>query len=274
MSKSTNLWLVVTALLAAMLFSGAAGDVYTQLLVANDDTYGVPFGQFLDVEEFGVLDNNSLDEENAGEAGATVTLVSSVSHGTPACVGTLLELCENGAFNYTPDTSFTGLYSFTYEPAFDTGIITRQTTVTLTTCTGGPTIFSCWKESAYLAELGELGYSTFQENIENEAVWDSLRAPYTASRVIITGIRWETNHPDPPASSELKTGSGPSGTGGWEVYDPDHGYAIGTPAECDVDISPSQCLFKDGFTGTREASESTLYGVDGYFTGSLGPKLL
>ena len=41
-----------------------------------------------------------------------------------------------------------------------------------------------------------------------------------------------------------------------------------------VDVPPVQCLFKDGLTGVRQPGESTLYGVGGYFTGSLGPNLV
>jgi hypothetical protein len=61
MNKRLNHWQLVTALLAAMPFSGAAGNVQALELVDDDDTCGVPFDQFLDVEEFGVLDNDSLD---------------------------------------------------------------------------------------------------------------------------------------------------------------------------------------------------------------------
>ena len=51
-------------------------------------------------------------------------------------------------------------------------------------------------------------------------------------------------------------------------------FATGTSTECDVDTPPSHCLFKDGFTGTNEPGESTLYGVGGYFTGTAQPNLV
>jgi hypothetical protein len=51
-------------------------------LIANDDSFGIPFGKTLVIEAFGVLDNDTLDGEAAGENGATADLVTDVSHGT------------------------------------------------------------------------------------------------------------------------------------------------------------------------------------------------
>ncbi len=41
-----------------------------QVLVANDDIFAIPYGLPLEVEVFGVLDNDEFDGENAGESGA------------------------------------------------------------------------------------------------------------------------------------------------------------------------------------------------------------
>ena len=151
---------------------------------------------------------------------------------------------------------------------------TQQATVILTACTGGPTQYVCWLESAFLAQLGALGgYELIQEGFEDDTVWGVTRPPLTALSVVSQGVRWESNHPDPPASNELITGGGPARTGMWGLYDPEHGYATGTPNECDIDNPPEHCLFKDGFTGSREPGETSLVGVGAFLKGSLQPNL-
>ena len=142
--------------------------------------------------------------------------------------------------------------------------------MTLSACDTGPTVFTCWKEAPYLAKLGELGFGTFQEGFEDDAAWGSARSPNTVLSVLSQGITWQTNYPDPPVSNEITTGSGPARTGLWGVYDPFHGYATGTSAECDIDNPPTHCLYKDGLTGTIGG---TLYGVGGFFTGTAQPNL-
>jgi hypothetical protein len=267
MKKNKNCRLATTLFMLIVMLVWSAAAAQAQTLVANDDRYGVPYDQALEVEAFGVLDNDTLDGQNAGENGVTVETVpvSDVNHGT-------LVLNSDGSFSYTPGTSFTGSDSFIYRAV--SGMVTGDATVTLTACTGGPTAFTCWKEAPYLAKLGELGYVTFQEGFEDDAAWGAVREPNTALSVVSQGVAWQTNHPDPPASNGITTGTGPAHTGLWGVYDPEHGYATGTPTQCDIDIPPPQCLFKDGFTGTRQPGASTLYGVGGYFTGSLGPNLV
>jgi hypothetical protein len=128
-------------------------------------------------------------------------------------------------------------------------------------------------EAAYLTALAQLGYRTFQEGFENDAVWGSVRQPNTAPSVSSQRIVWQTNHPDTPASNEITTGMGPAHTGQWGVYDPDHGYATGAAAQCDVDNPPSECLYHDGFSGTRAAGQSALHGVGGFFTGTAGSNI-
>ena len=271
MKKDIRSWLSAITLLLAVTLPGPATTAHAQTLVVVDDSYGVDFGQPLEVEAFGVLDNDTLDGQNAGENGVTVETVpvSDVSHGT-------LVLNSDGSFSYTPGTSFTGSDSFIYRAVSD--MVTGDATVTLTACSGGPTAFTCWNEAAYLAKLAELGYSTFQEGFEDDAAWGGVRSPSTALSVLSQGITWQTNHPDPPASNEITTGPGPARTGSWGVYDPNHGYAPWTTEQCDIipepPVPPPECLLKDGFTGTRQAGETTLYGAGGYFTGLAQPKLV
>ena len=190
--------------------------------------------------------------------------MSDVSHGT-------LVLNSNGSFTYTPGVGFDGLDAFSYRAVF--GEITSQATVTLAACTGGPPLFACWREAAYLAKAAELGFSNFRElheGFEDDSVWGGARSPDTAPSVTSLGIEWRTNHPGPPALNEITTGSGPARTGLWGVYDPDHGWATGSPAACDIDDPPPECLFHDGFTGTRPAGLWTLHGVGGFITGTIG----
>ncbi|MEA1889268.1 MAG: hypothetical protein U9N50_05730 [Pseudomonadota bacterium] len=69
-------------LLGSFLFL-FAGQVHAEdLLVALDDSFGIPFGKPLQVEEFGVLENHILDDQSAGENGATAELLSGVANGT------------------------------------------------------------------------------------------------------------------------------------------------------------------------------------------------
>jgi len=265
--------------LATTALLGIAGSAQAQTLIASDDTYGVPFNQALEVEAFGVLDNDTLDGEPAGENGATAELISNVSHGTLSCpTDTLLDLCADGSFTYAPGPGFSGTDTFIYQAV--SGAEIKQAAVTLTACSGGPMVFTCWQESSYLTKLAELGYSTFQEGFENDAVWGSVRSSISetnsAPSVTSMGITWETNHPAPPALNEITTGNGPARTGQWGVYDSGHGYASGTTQQCDEivpppPVPPPECLFKDGFTGTRQSG--TLYGVGGFITGTTGANI-
>jgi len=242
-------------------------------LVAVDDAYDVPFTQQLVVEAPGVLDNDSYDGEPAADGGATAMLVTGPLYGTLECESDPgLELCPDGSFTYTPAVNFPGSETFTYQAIV--GNVVDQGTVTLSACGGGPTVFVCWMEAEFLAKLGELGYGSFEEGFEDDLAWGVARSPDTAPSVVSQGVAWETNHPAPPAGNEITTGPGPARTGQWGVFDPEHGYATGTAVECDVDVPPEHCLFKDGFTGIRQAGESRLHAVGGHFTGSALPKLV
>jgi hypothetical protein len=205
--------------LASLLLVGA-GPVRAQVLTAYDDAFGIPYGVALEVEAFGVLDNDILDGENAGEFGATAELVADVTHGT-------LVLSSNGAFTYSPGPTFDGADSFIYRAVFDA--VSSQATVTLTACTGGPDVFVCWNESAFLAKAAEHGYGGFQEGFEDDAAWSIARSPSTAASVSSQGVRWQSNHPLSPDWNEITTGSGPARTGEWGIYDPEHGAAEGSP---------------------------------------------
>jgi hypothetical protein len=242
-------------------------------LVAVDDTFAVPVLQQLVVEQPGVLDNDTYDDEPAVDGGATAELVSGPVFGTLRCGSDpRFELCPDGSFNYMPDAAFPGSDSFTYRVVVGTEI--EQAMATLTACDEGPTIFMCWKEAEFLAKLSELGYDSFQEGFENDVAWGAARFPFTAPSVLSHGIAWQSNHPTAPAENEITTGSGPARTGLWGVFDPEHGYATGTADQCDIDNPPEHCLHKDGFTGTRQPGESTLHAAGGYFTGTALPKLV
>lgn len=243
-----------------------------QVLIANDDGFGVPYAASLAVEAFGVLENDTLDGEAAGESGATAELVSDVSHGA-------LALASDGSFTYTPGPGFDGSDSFVYRAVF--GASSAEATVTLTACEGGPQIFTCWNEAAFLALAAALGHPSFAEGFEDDAAWGIARYPTTVPHVDSRGIRWRANDFDPshtgpppappaPPPNEITTGPGPARTGQWAIFDLAHGYAWGTATACDVDIPEPHCLYHDGFTLARIAGSSPLYGAGGYVTGTFG----
>jgi VCBS repeat-containing protein len=260
----------LVACLALMVVAHAA-PAAAQVLIAEDDTYELVVGETLVVDPFGVLDNDMLDGENAGESGATAELVTDVSHGT-------LTLAANGSFSYSPGTSFEGTDSFVYRAVFSSA--SDEATVTLTACAGGPQIFTCWKEAAFLAKAAALGHPSFAEGFEDDAVWGVARSPITVLNVSSRGFEWRANdfdpthvdppQPPPPPPNHITTGSGPARSGQWGVFDLGHGYATGSSVQCDIDNPPAHCLYHDGFTVRREAGSSPLFGAGGFFTGSYG----
>ena len=245
----------------ALLSLFGAGSVHAQVLEANDDSFGIPYGEPLLVEAFGVLDNDILDGQSAGENGATSELVTDVSHG-------ILVLNTDGSFSYSPGVTFDGTDSFVYRAVFAT--VSAQATVTLSACTGGPDVFTCWNETAFLAKAADSGLADFQEGFEDDAAWGLARSPLAVPVVNSQGIQWMTNHSGTPSSNDLTTGPGPARTGLWGVFDPNHGYATGTQSECDIDNPPITCLYYDGFSGIREPGRGVLHGVGGYITGTSG----
>ena len=89
---------VLRCMVCLLLFWITSG-VSAQTLEGVDDDYGIPFGQTLQVEALGVLENDTLDGEPAGENGALAELLSSTSSGTLICPADLaLELCADGSF--------------------------------------------------------------------------------------------------------------------------------------------------------------------------------
>jgi hypothetical protein len=64
------------------LFFFATGFAHAANLVANADNYGIPADRLLQVESPGVLQNDTLDGQNAGDNNAvTAVLVSGVTNG-------------------------------------------------------------------------------------------------------------------------------------------------------------------------------------------------
>lgn len=241
-------------------------EVSAQTLDGVDDDYGVPFGKTLQIETFGVLENDILNGEPAGENGALAELLTSVNSGSLECpTEPTMELCVDGSFNYTPGPSFSGSDSFTYQAVFG-GVISTPVTVSLTACTGGPQIYSCWKESSYRSKLAELNYGIFREGFEG-AAWDIARWPSSVTSVTSKGIIWSSNHPD---TNTITTGPGPALTGQWGVFDPNHGSATGNSTTCDVDNPPQACLYHDGISGKTQPGGAVLHGVGAYITGFTG----
>ena len=70
-------------ILVFYLFFFATGFAHAANLVAVVDNYGIPADKFLQVEAPGVLSNDTLDGQNAGDNNAvTAVLVSGVANGT------------------------------------------------------------------------------------------------------------------------------------------------------------------------------------------------
>ena len=84
---------------------------------------------------------------------------------------------HDGSFTYVPGASFDGTDTFVYRAVF--GTVSDQATVTLTACEGGPQVFSCWKEAAFLAKAASFGHPSFEEGFEDDAVWGLARSPNT-----------------------------------------------------------------------------------------------
>ncbi|MEN8008519.1 MAG: Ig-like domain-containing protein [Candidatus Krumholzibacteriota bacterium] len=244
--------LLVTAL--------ATAPATAQVMIANDDPFPVKYAEDLVVDAPGILDNDLLDDESAPEMGAHAELVTGAAHGT-------LVMDPDGSFTYSPGPTFDGFDSFVYAAVLDAAY--DEATVTLTACDGGPDVFMCWKETAFLALAADLGYYSNTESFEGPA-WDGVRTPYSAPSVTNLGVRWTSNFPDAPGSNPISTTSGPPRTGMWAVFDPQHGYAEGTPGICDVDNPPAACLYHDGFTGEVVAGGAPLVGVGGYVNGTHG----
>ena len=276
-----GMWLVNS--LAGLILFFVAGLVHAQVLVANDDSFGIPFVPVGDppffVEAYGVLNNDTIDLGDgelapAGENGATSEILTDVSNGTLSCPDyPALSLCPDGSFEYTPGVDFTGTDSFTYQAVSVTDV-SLPATVTLTACTEEfPLVFSCWQEASYLEKLAENGFNAYLESFEG-IEWDTVRSTFdttnSATEIISQGITWTTNH---QGTNDITTGTGPALTGQWGVFDPEHGYATGSSADCDLDTPPDSCLFHDGVSGKIQPGATVLNGVGGYITGFTGSNI-
>jgi hypothetical protein len=252
--------LVITLFLITMAVSSSA---QAQVIIGVDDLIPVPTIQYLEMESPGILDNDLLDDESAFEMGAHAELVTDASEGT-------LTLNADGSFTYLPDATFDGTDHFVYAVVF--GSVSAEATVTLTACDGGPDVFACWKEQAFLDMAAQYGYYPSIESFEDDA-WAAVRAPNSALSVANMGVSWSTNYADAPHFYPITTGSGAAYRGQWGAYDPLHGYAEGTPGICDVDNPPEICREKDGLSGQVITGAPPLVGIGGYFSGIYGAKV-
>ncbi|MBT8447973.1 MAG: hypothetical protein KJO38_12540 [Gammaproteobacteria bacterium] len=237
--------------LVALLGAASAS---AQVLIANDDSFGVAPNEPLEVDAPGVMDNDLFDDEKPDQSGGTVELVSDVATGT-------LALASDGSFTFSAGAGFSGLETFVYRVTV--GAVSATATVTLSACRRNGVYFSCWKESAFLAKADELGFlDGFTEGFEDDAVWGSSRSPDEVPFVDSVGIRWQSNHPDPPASNLITTGPGAAYTGQWGIFDREHGYATNfNQLACAADVPPPDCLWHDGITGERRPWAPPLHGV-------------
>jgi hypothetical protein len=148
----------------------------------------------------------------------------------------------------------------------------------VTACNGGPEIFTCWEQAAFLRLANQNGFPRFQEGFESDAVWGHARSPNTVESVSTRGFAWRANDFDPthlvppfppsPPPNHITTGPGPARTGMWGFFDLAHGYAVGSFGECDVETPPPYCFYHDGMTVAREPGTGPLHGAGGYFTAS------
>ena len=250
-----------TGMIAAVLLTAAA---WSQTLLAVDDSFTAFEGRTLIVEDPGVLVNDTLD---GGELPPTATAerVTSPSFGFIDCEPDpgVLELCANGSFDYTPNPGFVGTDSFTYR-VVDGSNTSNVATVTLTVTgcepvlvVGPPAIdgFRCWVEASYLAKLTELGYASFQESFESDAVWGTAREPVTQPLVTSQDVGWAPNN----LVSGVTTGTGAARTGEWGFFELPHGDPTGAVTD----------PLRDGFMGTWTGADSLL-GVGGWLTSNTG----
>jgi len=249
---------------ATVILLGVASSVHAQVLIAVDDGYTVAGGKMLQVEEPGVLDNDTLDGEGP-PPGGEAQLIDSVTHGFMDCATDpgFTELCLDGSFEYTPDAEFVGDDTFTYQVS--TGGAPSNTatvTITVTGCeaisvAGPPAIegFRCWVEASYLAKLAELGYGSFAEGFEDDPTWGAARYPATQPSVTSQGVLWAPNN---TTGSGITT-SDRSNSGTYGVLESPHGDPTGNPTD----------PLRDGFTGTWTGT-GALFGVGGWLSSNTG----
>ena len=152
------------------------------------------------------------------------------------------------------------------------GLVTALVFLITGSAQAAPTIYT--DEASYLSALAATPYQTFQEGFENDAAWGVARSPNAADSVSSQGIVWTSNHPDAMASSRITTGSGPALSGSWGAYSSPHGDPDRelSATACDVTPPPDSCLQHDGLLGT--STSGTLYGVDGWISGTFGGQVV
>ncbi|MEZ6094371.1 MAG: hypothetical protein R3C03_09050 [Pirellulaceae bacterium] len=115
-------------------------------------------------------------------------------------------------------------------------------------------LISFTDQGTYQSTLTTLGYSSFNEGFENEAVWGSVRTTiaggsHTAPSITSKGITWEST----VSIGEVTTSNGAARSGNWGFYSSPH---VNLPTE------------GDGYRGT---SSQTLFGVGGYIRTNTPP---
>ena len=147
--------------IALLLLLASAHGLLARTLTAAGDRFGFPYGLPRVVDPFGVLENDRLDGENAGDLGTTVELLVDVDCGT-------LSLQPDGGFQYDVGPGFPGSDRFVYRGVF--GTVADTATVELSAREGGPTVFTCWDETACLDEARRLGTAESLERTDHRVL--------------------------------------------------------------------------------------------------------
>lgn len=222
--------------------------------VAEDDQYVAQAGGHLSVDwEVGVLAN---DMDPDGDPLTAVLVADPAS-------GAVVNLFDDGSFEYEPPALFQGIDTFTYQ-AFDGSSRSNVATVEITVCSTAP-IATYVDEAQFLDAVAVLGLEATAESFEDDDVWGTVRSTIVggflaAPEFYSAGVRWTSNYD----AGGITTGEGPARTGNWGFYAYPHGNYLAGP-QC---LQPGVCT--DGFI---VASRTTLYGAGAWITGSGGGRL-
>ena len=222
--------------------------------VAVNDQYVAPAGGNLSVDrEVGVLANDSDPDGDP----LTAVLVDAPTSGA------IVNLFDDGSFEYEPPAVFQGIDTFTYQ-AFDGTSLSNVATVEIAVNNTTP-IAAYVDEAQFLAALAVLGLEATAESFEDDVVWGTVRTTVvggfiTAPEIYSAGVRWTPNYD----GGGITTGEGPARTGNWGFYAYPHGDYLAGP-QC---LVPGAC--SDGFIVN---SRTTLYAASGWITGSSGGRL-
>ena len=117
-------------------------------------------------------------------------------------------------------------------------------------CVGGPTLYTCTDENAFLAKLSEVvACSVVHEGFEDDAAWDSSRFPATQPSVESQGIIWMPNN----STGGISTGNGAARSGSYGAYAYPHGIVSGD----------AFALQRDGVKGYVSGT-GMIFGVGGW----------